>query len=186
MPTVQPIQQKPVIDEKELELQVRNSPIYVLSASHRNFFCYGFKQLSSLSVVSLVYRRPLPSVKKKKIGERGPFPDFVLREGSVCTQAKCRVISEKGTSWAGCFRTFTTFMIYLYFFTCFYIYFKNQQQQLKKESFIVTRIVLKEIKFQYRSIISSVAVVSVSVNRSGRSVTREERTKTRLLRRLDP
>ena len=40
MPTVQPIQQKPVIDEKELELQVRNSPIiiYVLSASHRNFF----------------------------------------------------------------------------------------------------------------------------------------------------
>ena len=50
-PTVQPIQQKPVIDEKELELQVRNSPIYVLSASHRNFFCYGFKQLSSLSVV---------------------------------------------------------------------------------------------------------------------------------------
>ena len=98
MPTVQPIQQKPVIDEKELELQVRNSPIYVLSASHRNFFCSGFKQLSSLSVVSLVYRRPLPSVKKKKIGERGPFPDFVLREGSVCTQAKCRVISEKGTS----------------------------------------------------------------------------------------
>ena len=54
MPTVQPIQQKPVIDEKELELQVRNSPIYVLSASHRNFFCSGFKQLSSLSVVSLV------------------------------------------------------------------------------------------------------------------------------------
>ena len=51
MPTVQPIQQKPVIDEKELELQVRNSPIYVLSASHRNFLCYGFKQLSSLSVV---------------------------------------------------------------------------------------------------------------------------------------
>ena len=130
MPTVQPIQQKPVIDEKELELQVRNSPIYVLSASHRNFFCYGFKQLSSLSVVSLVYRRPLPSVKKK--WGKGPFPDFVLREGSVCTQAKCRVISEKGTSWAGCFRTFTTFIIYLYFFTCFYIYFKNQQQQLKK------------------------------------------------------
>lgn len=30
MPTVQPLQQKPVIDEKELELQVRNSP------SHRN------------------------------------------------------------------------------------------------------------------------------------------------------
>ena len=51
MPTVQPIQQKPVIDEKELELQVRNYPIYVLSASHRNFFCSGFKQLSSLSVV---------------------------------------------------------------------------------------------------------------------------------------
>lgn len=51
MPTVQPIQQKPVIDEKELELQVRNSPIYVLSASHRNFFCSGFKQLSSLSDV---------------------------------------------------------------------------------------------------------------------------------------
>ena len=97
MPTVQPIQQKPVIDEKELELQVRNSPIYVLSASHRNFFCYGFKQLSSLSVVSLVYRRPLPSVKKKNRG-KAPFPDFVLREGSVCTQAKCRVISEKGTS----------------------------------------------------------------------------------------
>lgn len=74
MPTVQPIQQKPVIDEKELELQVRNSPIYVLPASHRNFFCYGFKQLSSLSVVSLVYRRPLPSVKKKKSGKGGPFP----------------------------------------------------------------------------------------------------------------
>ena len=45
MPTVQPIQQKPVIDEKELELQVRNSPIYVLSASHRNVFCSGFKTI---------------------------------------------------------------------------------------------------------------------------------------------
>ena len=75
MPTVQPIQQKPVIDEKELELQVRNSPIYVLSASHRNFFCYGFKQLSSLSVVSLVYV-PSPQSKKnkKKSGKGGPFP----------------------------------------------------------------------------------------------------------------
>ena len=82
MPTVQPIQQKPVIDEKELELQVRNSPIYVLSASHRNFFCSGFKQLSSLSVVSLVYRRPLPSVKKKKIGERGPA-ELVVSELSL-------------------------------------------------------------------------------------------------------
>lgn len=50
MPTLQPIQEKPVIDEKELELQVRNSQIYVLSARHRNFF-YCFEKLSSLSVV---------------------------------------------------------------------------------------------------------------------------------------
>ena len=118
-----------------------------------------------------------PPLSKKKNGEWGPFPDFVLREGSVCTRAKCRVISEKGTSWAGCFRTFTTFIIFLYVFTCVNIYFKNQQQQLTKRKRHCDKDSFEGNKIDI-SIIASVAVVSVSVNRSGRNMTREERTKT--------
>ena len=121
MPTVQPIQQKPVIDEKELELQVRNSPIYVLPASHRNFFSYGFKQLSSLSVVSLAYRRPLPSVKKKKIGERGPFPRFCTegRERLYTGKVSCHLRKGDQLSWL--FQNFH-YVYYIFIFLYLFLY----------------------------------------------------------------